>query len=487
MRRDYDAVLVGAGLGTLTLAALLARYGQRVLLLESAAGPRGVCSTVSVDDYIFDSFPFLLWGFEKDGVLRSLLETLGIDRDLAEEIFLPLDPAYQVLVPNHRLSLYRGRELFFHELGREFPTQLPALSKLYNEMDDLDRRWADSFGGHPFAPPQKEEKPFSVLGNSLSLSYNQLRRKTFSRTLRHLNLTGAVELFFNLQTLYFSGLPAHSTPILSAALLSGVRRSGCCTVKGGAPALVSLLEQAVRRGKGEITYESTVERLLWDRRRLLGVRATYGGVSVDITGNWVILNGQSPYYPDLLMPDAQGNHPGRSLTACSLFLGVDDRVIPEPMASHVLYLPDSGNPAQQPREFFLSLSPPWDASRSPQGKRALTVMAYLEDSPSLGGFAGRDLTAEEIEVLIRKLEDPLPFLKRFVDVATGRIFTLPSTPAGGRWNPYWRPHHHWGFGGMTTLSRRQGLVVLQDPPFASQGTAPLIRSAMLLANKLSAS
>src|SRR3972149_4188087 len=120
-----------------------------------------------------------------------------------EKMTLAAQPFLMVL--NHRLSLYRGRELFFQELGREFPTQLPALSKLYNEMDDLDRRWADSFGGHPFAPPQKEEKPFSVLGNSLSLSYNQLRRKTISRTLRHLNLTGAVELFFNLQTLYFSG------------------------------------------------------------------------------------------------------------------------------------------------------------------------------------------------------------------------------------------------------------------------------------------
>ncbi|MBI3014926.1 MAG: NAD(P)-binding protein, partial [Candidatus Tectomicrobia bacterium] len=62
MRRDYDAVLVGASLGTLVLAALLARRGQRVLLLESSSGPRGACSTFSKDHYIFESFPVLFWG-----------------------------------------------------------------------------------------------------------------------------------------------------------------------------------------------------------------------------------------------------------------------------------------------------------------------------------------------------------------------------------------------------------------------------------------
>jgi len=484
MRRDYDAVLVGASLGTLVLAALLARRGQRVLLLESSSRPRGACSTFSKDRYTFESFPVLFWGLERDGALHRLLEDLGIDRNLEEEMFLPLDPSYQVLVPNHRLSFYRDQGLFFQELGREFPAELPALANLYDELDALDRRWADSFGGHPFTPPPQEEKPFSALGNSLSLFYNQWLGRTLSRTLRRLNLAGAVERFFDLQTLYFSGRPARSTSFLSAALLCGVRRRGCCTVKGGAPALVALLEDVIRRGGGEITYESTVERLVSDRHRVLGVRATYGGVCVEITGNWVILNGQSPHSPQLLASGNPGTLPGQKVSACSLFLGVDDRVVPEPMASHVLFLPDSGTSARPPREFFLSVSPPWDASRSPQGKRALTVMAYLEEPPPLAHPEGRDLTCAEVQDLLGNLEDLFPFLERFVEVAAGRIFTLPSASPGGRWSPYWRPHHHWGFGGMSALSHRQGLVILQDSPFASQGTAPLLRSALQIANTL---
>src|SRR5919106_1811741 len=54
-RGDYDAIVIGAGIGGLTCAALLARTGLRVLLVEQHYMVGGYCSTFRRSGYTFDA------------------------------------------------------------------------------------------------------------------------------------------------------------------------------------------------------------------------------------------------------------------------------------------------------------------------------------------------------------------------------------------------------------------------------------------------
>jgi len=54
-RATYDAVVVGAGIGGLTCAALLARAGLQVLLVEQHYMVGGYCSTFRRSGYTFDA------------------------------------------------------------------------------------------------------------------------------------------------------------------------------------------------------------------------------------------------------------------------------------------------------------------------------------------------------------------------------------------------------------------------------------------------
>lgn len=88
IRHHYDAVVVGAGLGGLTAAAFLCRFGYEVLVLESAEEVGGRCAVREIDGVSF-SVGANTFGFR----VCQILSTLGIT--------LPRVPASnRIIFPN---------------------------------------------------------------------------------------------------------------------------------------------------------------------------------------------------------------------------------------------------------------------------------------------------------------------------------------------------------------------------------------------------
>jgi len=52
---DYDAIVIGSGIGGLTCGALLAQKGLRVAVLERHSRIGGYAQEFSRDKYVFDS------------------------------------------------------------------------------------------------------------------------------------------------------------------------------------------------------------------------------------------------------------------------------------------------------------------------------------------------------------------------------------------------------------------------------------------------
>jgi len=59
----YDVVVVGAGIGGLTAAALLAKRGLQVLLVEQHYLPGGCCGAIRRHDVTMDVGSTVLYGF----------------------------------------------------------------------------------------------------------------------------------------------------------------------------------------------------------------------------------------------------------------------------------------------------------------------------------------------------------------------------------------------------------------------------------------
>src|SRR5215469_4877034 len=128
MSKHYDVAVLGAGLGALTAAALLARRSWRVLVLGQGWRPSGYQYggvTLARRPFTFLSGSSPAW----TRVLVELAQSQTFRRRVSA-----LDPMFQVLAPKLRLEVPPDVQLFAREIDRAYPEVRRVVDELYAEL-----------------------------------------------------------------------------------------------------------------------------------------------------------------------------------------------------------------------------------------------------------------------------------------------------------------------------------------------------------------
>jgi phytoene dehydrogenase-like protein len=104
--RRFDVIVVGAGMGGLTAAALLTRQGKRVLVVDQHAVAGGNATIFKRSGYEFDVGLHYIGGCHPDGPIPRILRAAGVDDVEFEE----LDPdGFDTLVfPDFEFRIPKG-------------------------------------------------------------------------------------------------------------------------------------------------------------------------------------------------------------------------------------------------------------------------------------------------------------------------------------------------------------------------------------------
>ena len=130
----YEVIVVGAGIGGLTTAAMLAKRGIDVLLIEQHYMPGGCCAAVRRKGFTMDAAATVLYGFGEKGynVHRFVMNELEEEIDM-----IPRQAIYNMHVSGDRIVFWRDFEPFFKNLTDLFPHQKKELQIFYDYLFKL--------------------------------------------------------------------------------------------------------------------------------------------------------------------------------------------------------------------------------------------------------------------------------------------------------------------------------------------------------------
>ncbi|XP_046722843.1 all-trans-retinol 13,14-reductase-like [Silurus meridionalis] len=128
--QDLDAIVIGSGIGGLSIAVLLAKVGKKVLVLEQHDRAGGCCHTFSEKGFEFDIGIHYIGNVQKNRLFGCIVDQLTNGQLQWDPLENPFD--HVVLGPpeNRRIyPIYSGMERFPQELKKCFPGEEKAIDE----------------------------------------------------------------------------------------------------------------------------------------------------------------------------------------------------------------------------------------------------------------------------------------------------------------------------------------------------------------------
>lgn len=384
-RTSSRIVVVGAGIGGLTAAALLAHRGYSVLVLDQALVPGGCASTFKRQGFTFDVGATQVAGLEPGGIHHRIFSELAIDLPPATLC----DPACAVYLPGETepISVWRDPEKWRAERQRQFPGSEP----FWQLLADLFRySWAFQMRD-PVLPPRnfwdlwqltKAVRPDTLLTLPHTFS-------TVGDALRGYGLAHDRRLrtFLDLQLKLYSQVNAEETALLYAATALGVSQAphGLFHLQGSMQVLSDRLVAALERDGGRLLMRHTVEAIHTEAGKTTGVtiRNQKTGETWVEPADQVIANVTAQNLVELLGDRAPQGYQRRvdklppASGAFVVYLGVDQAAIPENCPPHLQFLYDYDGSIGENNSLFVSVSHAGDG-RAPDGKATVIASSFTD-------------------------------------------------------------------------------------------------------------
>lgn len=126
IEKQYDAICIGSGLGSLTTASLLARAGKKVLVLEKHYTPGGFTHTFTRNDYEWDVGLHYVGEVNKEGTLLKILFDDITDGNLLWE---DMGEVYdRIVIEGKEYEFVKGVSNFKERMKLYFPTEKDAIA-----------------------------------------------------------------------------------------------------------------------------------------------------------------------------------------------------------------------------------------------------------------------------------------------------------------------------------------------------------------------
>jgi prolycopene isomerase len=275
----FDVIVVGAGLGGLSAATMLAREGLNVLLLERHNIPGGYATSFVRGRYEFEVALHELSGIGPPGNRGGLyryLQYLGV-ADKVEFLLVP--NLYRSVFPDIDLTLPIGREAFEETLCRTFPGEAKGIrrfmKRVFNLRDDFIKSAKAGGPGNMLTFPLRQPHFFRYL----PVTWGQV----LDRDVQDRRARGVLSQYWG-----YVGMPPSKISFLYfATTLAAYVKRGAAFPKGRSQALSNAFLTRFEELGGTARMNCGVQQITTSNRRVSGVITDDGE---RIEADWIVSN-----------------------------------------------------------------------------------------------------------------------------------------------------------------------------------------------------
>jgi len=263
MPKKYDAVVIGAGLGGLSAATLLARSGKSVLLLERHNIPGGYATTFCRGRFEFDISLHELSGIgppEDRGDLYKYLEMVGVTEKLN---FLPMPDLFRVADNDIDMTIPAGRDTSQEYLMDQFPKEAEKIDTFFEVMRDVMNDFRGILGGA--ANPGADLSPDKFPG------YVKYGMKPWGEVLDGMIEDDKLKKVLSAYWGYL-GLPPSKLPFhLMTAVWESFLDTPPNHIRGRCQALSNAFIEVITEHGGDVKFNCGAKKILTDGKSISGV------------------------------------------------------------------------------------------------------------------------------------------------------------------------------------------------------------------------
>jgi all-trans-retinol 13,14-reductase len=272
-QQQFDAIVIGSGIGGLTAAAALTRSGRKVAVLERHAQLGGLSQSFERQGWRFDVGVHSIGGAGsvdgRPGALRKMLDALTPDG-------LPMASTGPVTdtirLPGFSFDVRHPARQFADDLRARFPEEGDGITRYFAALTEARKALEAVFAAHSM--------PGLVSRGMLWVKSDEIERwvgRTTAEVMDELINEPRLKALLTAQWGDYGGQPTEASFAIHATVMASYL-DGAYYPEGGGASFAREFARGVSAGGGELRTGAEVQAILMERERVTGVRLADGSV-----------------------------------------------------------------------------------------------------------------------------------------------------------------------------------------------------------------
>lgn len=264
---QYDAVIIGSGLGGLSCAAAFARQGFKPLVLEKHSIPGGYATTFKRKDFVFDVSLHSTSVNDRDGMynlIPGFPEITDVEFVPHPDLYRAVFPDYDIRIPQRNIPAYRKM------LTGYFPGEKEGIQNIFDDMEGLNGDIAKFSAAGGQVDMSRFPVDFPYLFNSFDKTWGEIVDARITDP--------TLKAIVSAQWQYY-GLPPSKLAALYYALpYYGYLNDGGFYVKGKAQKMSDAFVTFIEEHGGKVMLKSEVTEIVVKDHTAVGVKTEDGKI-----------------------------------------------------------------------------------------------------------------------------------------------------------------------------------------------------------------